>query len=97
LKYLLHPEAKKDLRAAAIFYSERGGSALAQVFLRNFEDAMELLQRHPRLGCLWRGRSRRIAIRHFPYSVIYDIVDTNLRVLAVAHHHRRPGYWSKRK
>jgi plasmid stabilization system protein ParE len=97
LKYSLHPEAQNDLRAAATFYSERGGSALVQAFLGQFEDSMELLQRHPRLGVLWHGRAPRFAIRHFPYSVIYTVVEGNLRVLAIAHHHRRPGFWLKRK
>lgn len=35
-------------------------------------------------------------MRHFPYSVIYHVVDEQIRILAVAHHSRRPSYWQDR-
>lgn len=35
-------------------------------------------------------------LRRFPYSVIYYIRAEELRVVALAHHRRKPGYWSGR-
>jgi hypothetical protein len=37
--YRLHPEAKEELTAAAAFYKERGGAALAKAFLAEFNAA----------------------------------------------------------
>jgi hypothetical protein len=48
----------------------------------------------------WRkfDSGRRVyALRRFPYLVIARITSTELRVMAVAHQRRRPGYWTKRE
>jgi plasmid stabilization system protein ParE len=39
---------------------------------------------------------RRLATRRFPYHVVYLIADEELRILAVAHDRRRPGFWNAR-
>lgn len=39
---------------------------------------------------------RRAVIRRFPFSIIFVELAEEIRVLAVAHHSRRPGYWRKR-
>lgn len=97
MKYSLHPEALQDLREAAAFYRERGGSTLAQSLISDFERAVNLLLRHPELGALWRQGRRRMIVQHFPYSIVYTIAGDEVRILAVAHHRRRPGYWLRRK
>jgi len=39
---------------------------------------------------------RRCRLHRFPYSVIYTQDGADILVLAVAHQHRKPGYWRKR-
>jgi hypothetical protein len=39
---------------------------------------------------------RRALLHQFPYSVAFLPLATDLRVLAIAHLHRRPGYWRGR-
>jgi hypothetical protein len=39
---------------------------------------------------------RRALLHRFPYSVVFLPLATELRVLAIAHLHRRPGYWRRR-
>jgi len=39
---------------------------------------------------------RRLATRRFPYHVISQVADAELRILAVAHDRRRPGCWKTR-
>ena len=97
MTYSLHPEAEQDLRHAAEFYQERGASPLSQSFLGEFERSVGLLLRHPQLGALWRCGKRRFVMRRFPYSLIYIVAGEELRILAVAHQSRRPGYWRGRK
>ena len=36
-------------------------------------------------------------MKHFPYSLVYTVSGDEIRILAVAHHSRRPGYWTGRK
>jgi plasmid stabilization system protein ParE len=97
MNYWLHPEAQEDLREAAKFYREQAGVGLSQSLFAEFEHSVSLLLRYPGLGAVWRHGKRRIVMNRFPYSVIYTVVGEQIRVLAVAHHSRRPGYWRGRK
>jgi hypothetical protein len=42
-------------------------------------------------------RRRRFSLRKFPFGVIYYIRNNELRVVALAHHRRKPGYGVNRK
>ena len=95
--YLLHPAAEADLRDAATYYRERAGSALAQAFLADFELTIALLVRHPLVGTSWLHGKRRLLLRHFPYAIVHTVAAQEIRVLAVAHQSRRPGYWRNRR
>ncbi len=98
MNYSLHPEAEEDLRDAAEFYRERAGNSLSQSFLAEFEQSVGILLQHRGLGSPWRGRGRRrYLMKRFPYSLIYTISGQEIRILAVAHHNRRPSYWRGRK
>ena len=39
---------------------------------------------------------RRAPVKRFPYHVIYLELNGEIRVLAVAHDRRKPGYWRDR-
>lgn len=39
-------------------------------------------------------RSAKVA--RFPYRVVFVVIGSDVRVLAVAHGRRRPGYWRRR-
>ena len=41
-------------------------------------------------------RVRRLAVTRFPYHVIYVEPTDVLRILAIAHDRRKPGYWKNR-
>jgi plasmid stabilization system protein ParE len=39
---------------------------------------------------------RRRAVARFPYHVVYLELTSHIRVLAIAHDRRKPGYWKDR-
>lgn len=39
---------------------------------------------------------RKKSMRHFPYSIVYESKDGSLKIWAVPHHRRKPGYWLER-
>ena len=39
---------------------------------------------------------RTMAVTRFPYHVVYLEVNDEIRILAVAHDRRKPGYWKTR-
>lgn len=97
MNYWLHPGAREDLREAAEFYRDQAGAALAQAFIAEFEHSVNLLLQYPGVGAMWRNGRRRLVTRRFPFSVIYTVVEDQIRILAVAHHSRRPRFWRGRK
>jgi toxin ParE1/3/4 len=64
-------------------------------FIAEFERVLALLAEHPELGARWRKR-RRFSLRRFPFSVIYTVTADEVRVIALAHHRRKQGYWADR-
>ena len=89
--------ADRELTEGAVFYAREGGAEVGLAFIAEFERALDLLCRHPRLGTNWRNGRRRFPLRKFPYSIIYYVRDEELRVIALAHHRRKPEYWSDRR
>jgi len=92
----IHREADAELLAGAVYYAEHATREAAEAFLDEFDHAVSLLREFPRLGVPWRGRARKFPLRRFPYSLIYYETGARLRIVAVAHQSRKPGYWSGR-
>jgi toxin ParE1/3/4 len=91
------PEADRELSDSAIFYAREANAEVGIAFILEYERTLALLCANPLLGKSWRNGRRRFSLRKFPYSVIYYVRGEELRVIALAHHRRRPSYWSGRK
>ena len=96
MKLVIVPLALSELNDAAAFYSARANVELGIAFVAEFERTANLVLANPLLGSIFRGTRRRYLLRRFPYSIIYQATTNELRVIAVAHHRRRPGYWENR-
>jgi plasmid stabilization system protein ParE len=92
----LAPEAEQELVEGALFYADEASAELGHAFISEFERPAALLADQPRLGAVWRGDIRRLPLRRFPYSIVYHVGPTGVRVLAIAHQSRKPGFWRKR-
>src|SRR6266436_4462638 len=89
------PEAGEELAEAAAYLTQRSPRA-AEKFLVDIAGASDLLLRFPHASPLIRGGFRRALLRSFAYQLIYRVEGEVIRVYAVAHLKRRPGYWRKR-
>jgi plasmid stabilization system protein ParE len=89
------PEAERELVDGAAYYAREANVDLGLAFIAAFERALGLLCERPQLGAPWRNR-RRLPLSRFPYSIIYYVEGEELRVIALAHHRRRPDYWVNR-
>lgn len=97
---VLHADAAAELEAAALWYDERR-AGLGLQFLAAVDRAVEHARSWPRSGSavpeLPRDLEvRRVPVARFPYHLVYLPRDEVIHVLAVAHDHRRPGYWKGR-
>jgi len=93
--YEFHPEAEQELVEAAAYY-ERNVTGLGERFGSEVRHAIERLLEYPAHGVPMDTDLRRIMVTRFPYFLIYSFTTDLLRVVAVAHARRRPGYWRSR-
>lgn len=89
-----HPAARDEFRAAVEFY-EAAVPGLGGRFFLAVRAAADRALAHPQSGSS-RGTARRLIVGGFPYDLVYEALPSVLRILAVAHQHRRPGYWRDR-
>ena len=95
LEIAVHEDADEELKAAASFYESRE-MGLGQLFLQRIADGFALIQDQPFAGSPLSADIRRLLVRQFPYSLVYRVEKDSIFILAVAHWHRRPGYWRTR-
>ena len=91
-----HPDASAELEDAALFYESRM-TGLGKSFAAEVERTISLVQEFPEAGSPIGPNRRRVLVARFPYSIVYRDGPDSIVVVAVAHQHRRPGYWRRRK
>ncbi len=97
MRISLADEALADFETATDWYLEEQAFAAADDFADEFERALTLLARFPELGAAGRHKTRAFTLPKFPYSLIYRVFPDHIRIIAVANHSRRPGYWAGRR
>src|SRR3954470_19616713 len=90
-----HPKASAEAMKSAYFYDGKQ-AGLGEEFFEDLDIAVRSLQsiwsRHaPDVNGV---RSRRL--QRFPFRVYYVVDPDRIRILAVAHLRRKPGYWRRR-
>jgi len=96
MRLRLHRGATEEFDDAADWYESREVT-LGQEFIAPVDASIDQLVENPGLGVRVPGlAARRLPLRKFPYAIIYVRRDDELFVVAIAHMHRRPGYWRQR-
>ena len=93
LEYL--DEAVDEAEAAARWYAERSASAAAG-FSEEIDTAESAIADFPHAWPPFDYGTRRYLLRRYPFAVIYRVESQHILIVAVAHAHRRPGYWRSR-
>ncbi len=83
------------IHEAADFYDIRS-PGLGIAFIDEVQRVLRNISEFPESAPLIRDRVRKKWVARFPYSLIYSVRPDTIRVLAVAHHKRRPFYWQGR-
>lgn len=96
MKISLNDQAELELVEGAAYYARQVNVALADAFISEFDRSARLLGDFPKLGSIWRGRIRRLPLRRFPYNIVYYQRESEVRILAIAHQRRKPGFWRGR-
>lgn len=95
MKLEFHPDAAVELVEAAAYY-ELQVPGLGERFAAEVRRALDFLLERPEIGSPAGSHLRRFVIRRYPFILYYSVTGDVLRVEAVAHQSRRPGYWRSR-
>lgn len=90
-----HPAARMELRQARLWYEERSPLS-AVAFAQEVAAAVSRIAETPMRFPAAEHGTRRGVLDRFPYNVFYRVGTEEIVVVAIAHHKRRPGYWSGR-
>lgn len=90
-----HAGVETELADAAAWYDlQREG--LGESFVAAVGASFAAIAAMPAAGAPWHEYRKR-GVRRFPYVVFYRVLDAeSVEITAVAHMHRRPGYWLDR-
>jgi toxin ParE1/3/4 len=94
--YALTPEAASELSDAASFCRQQFGAFAAENFLTTFEAKARLIAEFPGIGTATLKGRYLFPIGRYPFSMLYRVEAGVVRISAIAHHGRRPGYWRHR-
>jgi toxin ParE1/3/4 len=89
------PAAEQELAEATAHYEETE-LGLGVRFREEVQSTAAAILLHPLLWRQRRGSYRRVNLPGFPYYVAYVLRGQRVRVIAVGHSARQPGYFRNR-
>ncbi|MBK9153058.1 MAG: type II toxin-antitoxin system RelE/ParE family toxin [Chloracidobacterium sp.] len=80
----------------SIAYYEESSAGVGIRFSREVYATINRVIANPTLWPRITESTRRCFVRRFPYSVVYEIREKDVLIVAVAHFSREPFYWRDR-
>ncbi len=96
LSVVFDPAAREELVEAVAYYDQQRAT-LGDEFLLELKRAVTRIRDFPAAWPVMSRRSRRCRLTRFPYGLVYQVTEDEIRILAVAHLRRRPRYWRDRE
>jgi plasmid stabilization system protein ParE len=90
-----HEKAYQELQDTAQYY-ENITPGLGHLFLLATEQSLDEIASYPLAFQQVDTTVRHKNLHRFPYRLFYVVENSRLKILAVAHHKRKPGYWAQR-
>lgn len=87
--------ARDELDDALAYYADVHPD-LAEALLKEIVRSRKLIAQFPRA---WMNMGRELhgfIVRRYPYTIVYQVQDEDIWIVAYAHHKRRRSYWRQR-
>lgn len=91
-----HREARDEVIAEARYYEARA-TGLGADFLSAVDAAILRISESPDGMPIVEDDVRRCPVPRFPFDVYFFIINDEIRILAIVHERRKPGYWKHRR
>ena len=95
MKISVHRLAERELDVAMEFYSV-SEPGVERDLIDSVKDAINEIQQFPLASQIEIDDIRRKVVKTFPFSIYYRVINSTIRVVAIAHHSREPYYWIDR-
>lgn len=96
MNYRFHRAALAEHLDEVAFYESRV-AGLGADYLAEFEAVMARICATPEIyPCIADSGLRKAGLKRFPFNVIYRLEPAQIVSMALAHHRRRPAYWTGR-
>ena len=97
MRVSFNPEALAEAEQATRWYRDNGGSSPSRAFTQELRRVVLLASEQPGIGNAGLHGTVRLYFKRFPYTLVFRIQGESVRVIAIAHQSRRPGYWVERR
>jgi len=97
MRVSFNPEALAEAEEATHWYRDNGGSSPSRAFAQELRRVVSLAAEQPGVGSLGLHGTVRLYLKRFPYTLVFRVQGESVRVIAIAHQSRRPGYWAGRR
>ena len=87
--------AQQELDETVDYYNSES-QGLGDQFLLEVLSSLERIKQFPEAWHPFTKNSRRCQTRRFPYGIAYQILESEILIVALANLHRKPGYWMDR-
>jgi plasmid stabilization system protein ParE len=89
------PDAAAEIFEAVDWYESRA-KGLGAEFLRSLDAGLAAIRRNPLACPVVLGTVRRAVLRRFPYTLIYNVSEDGILIVACIHGRRDPKRWQER-
>ena len=97
MRISFNADALAEAEEATHWYRDNGGTQPAREFAQELRRVTKLATEQPGIGALGQHGTTRLYFKRFPYTLVFRIQESSVRVIAIAHQSRRPGYWVGRR
>lgn len=93
MKYCLKRRQKPAKHSSGI---SKEAPIAADAFRVELFDAIDGLSETAKDWSADQDSFRHYHLKHFPYTVMYEVRGWNVTIFAIAHQRKQPGYWKDR-
>ncbi len=95
MKVIFDKLAKKELDDSIEYY-EIEIKGLGIRFREEIKRSLRIIKKMPKIGSPESENVRRYILHKFPYKILYSNEKDHIYIVAIAHMHREPKYWTNR-
>jgi plasmid stabilization system protein ParE len=93
--FTFHPLAKIELNDAAVYYDDQQ-KGLGLDFIEEIYATIKRILQFPKAWSKLSKNTFRCLVNRYPYGIIYQVKKNEIRIIAIMHLNRKPGYWQRR-